>query len=306
MTEQGGWQVEVSRLAIKGVLRDYPLKMLGELSASDVQGQGDITLQTKGVSLVHGPNSLTAKGQLSKQWRMSVELDVPDLSKSLPDAKGKVIGDVLLRGDLKQPRVKLVLDADSLQWQELGSIGHVTLQGNLVPLPEPQGELTLQVRAIQYQDQRIDTVDLKAQGSQRKHEVTLDVTSDLASTSLAMNGRLRTEPTLRWQGELERMWLNSPQGQWLLQQATALSFDQRTERVTVAAHCWVQGEASLCLEEEAELGARGETRLAIKQFDFKQLAGVLPKETKLSGGLNGQVWAKWLRKRRRSCKPILS
>lgn len=104
LTEQGGWQVEVSRLAIKGVLRDYPLKMLGELSASDVQGQGDITLQTKGVSLVHGPNSLTAKGQLSKQWRMSVELDVPDLSKSLPDAKGKVIGDVLLRGDLKQPR----------------------------------------------------------------------------------------------------------------------------------------------------------------------------------------------------------
>ncbi|EOX3404401.1 translocation/assembly module TamB domain-containing protein [Vibrio cholerae] len=293
LTEQGGWQVEVSRLAIKGVLRDYPLKMLGELSASDVQGKGDIALQTKGVSLVHGPNSLTAKGQLSKQWRMSVELDVPDLSKSLPDAKGKVIGDVLLRGDLKQPRVKLVLDADSLQWQELGSIGHVTLQGNLVPLPEPQGELTLQVRDIQYQDQRIDTVDLKAQGSQRKHEVTLDVTSDLASTSLAMNGRLRTEPTLRWQGELERMWLNSPQGQWLLQQATALSFDQRTERVTVAAHCWVQGEASLCLEEEAELGARGEARLAIKQFDFKQLAGVLPKETKLSGGLNGQVWAKW-------------
>lgn len=162
------------------------------------------------------------------------------------------------------------------------------------------------MRDIQYQDQRIDTVELKAQGSQRKHGVTLDVTSNLVSTSLAMNGRLRTEPTLRWQGELERMWLNSPQGQWLLQQATALSFDQRTERVTVAAHCWAQGEASLCLEEEAELGARGEARLAIKQFDFKQLAGVLPKETKLSGGLNGQVWAKWLRKRRRSCKPILS
>ncbi|MBJ7019446.1 hypothetical protein, partial [Vibrio cholerae] len=84
-----------------------------------------------------------------------------------------------------------------------------------------------------YQDQRIDPVNLKAQGSQRKHGVTLDVTSNLASTSLAMNGRLRTEPTLRWQGELERMWLNSPQGQWLLQQATALSFDQRTERVKV-------------------------------------------------------------------------
>ncbi|MFT1700611.1 hypothetical protein ACMUEG_19190, partial [Vibrio cholerae] len=77
----------------------------------------------------------------------------------------------LLRRDLKQPRVKLVQDADSLLWQELGSIGHVTLQGNLVPLPEPQGELTLLVRAIQYQDQRIDTVDIKPQGSQRKHEV---------------------------------------------------------------------------------------------------------------------------------------
>ncbi|PAR28784.1 autotransporter assembly complex protein TamB [Vibrio metoecus] len=293
LTEQGGWQVEVSRLAINGILRDYPLKVLGEVSASDLKGQGDIALISKGLSLIHGPNSLTAKGQLTKQWRMSVELDVPDLSKSVPDAKGKIIGDVLLRGDLKQPRVKLLLDADSVQWQDLVSIGHFTLQGNLVPLPEPQGDLSLQVRNIQYEDQRIDSVDLKAQGSQKKHSVTLDVASELASTSLALSGRLRLEPSLRWQGELERMWLTSPQGQWLLQQATALSFDQRTERVTVAAHCWVQGEASLCLEEEAELGARGEARLAIKQFDFKQLAGVLPKETKLSGGLNGQVWAKW-------------
>ncbi|WP_032468147.1 autotransporter assembly complex protein TamB [Vibrio sp. RC586] len=293
LTEQGGWQIDVSRLAINGILRDYPLKVLGEISASDAKGQGDIELVTKGVSLAHGPNTLTAKGKLTKQWRMSVELDVPDLSKSLPDAHGKIIGDVLLRGDLKQPQVKLLLDADRLQWQDIASIGHVTLQGNLVPLPEPQGDLTLQVRDIEYDSQRIDSVELKAQGAQQKHNVTLDVASPLASTSLALNGRLRLEPSLRWQGELERMWLRSPQGQWLLQQATALSFDQKTERAKVAAHCWIQGNASLCLEEDAELGARGEARLAIKQFDFKQLIDVLPKETKLSGQLDGQVWAKW-------------
>ncbi|MEF2482491.1 translocation/assembly module TamB domain-containing protein [Vibrio mimicus] len=293
LTEQGGWQVDVSRLAITGLLRGYPLEVLGEVSASDVKGQGDIALITKGVSLAHGPNSLTAKGQLTKQWRMSVELNVPDLSKSLPDAQGKIIGDVLLRGDLKQPKVKLLLDADSLKWQDMVSVGHVTLQGNIVPLPELQGDLTLQVRDVQYQEQHIDSVELKAQGSQQKHSVTLDVASNLASTSLALNGRLRLEPSLRWQGELERMWLSSPQGRWQLQQATALSFDQKTERAKVAAHCWIQGNSSLCLEEDAELGERGEARLAIKQFDFQQLAGVLPKETKLNGGLDGQVWAKW-------------
>lgn len=88
LTEQGGWQVEVSRLAIKGVLRDYPLKMLGELSASDVQGQGISRYKLRSL-LSAWAELLTAKGQLSKQWRMSVELDVPDLSKSLPDAKAK-------------------------------------------------------------------------------------------------------------------------------------------------------------------------------------------------------------------------
>lgn len=293
LTGQGGWQVEVSRLAVDGELRDYPIKVLGELSASDVQGRGDLALVTKGLSVAHGPNSLQAKGQLTKQWRMSVELNVPDLSKSLPDAQGKVIGDVILRGDVKQPQVKLLLDADSLQWQDLVSIDHMTLQGNLTPLPKPQGELTLQVRDIQYQQQRIESVQLQAQGSQQKHTVTLDVASDLASTSLALSGRLGLEPSLRWQGELERMWLSSPQGQWLLKQATALSFDQQTERVKVAAHCWTQDAASLCLEEEATLGARGEARLAIKHFDFKQLANFLPKGTQLSGGLDGQVWAKW-------------
>ncbi|MGL5431197.1 MAG: autotransporter assembly complex protein TamB [Vibrio sp.] len=293
LTQQGGWQVELPRVAINGVLRDYPLQLRGQVSASDRQGQGDIALATEGISIVHGPNSLTAKGQLNKQWRMAVELDVPDLSKSLPEAQGKVIGDIVLRGDLKQPRVKLLLDADQVRWQDWAAIGHLTLQGNLAVLPEPQGDLSLQVRDVQYQDQRIDTLDVKAHGSQQRHNVTLDLSSALASTSLAVNGRLRLEPSLRWQGELERMWLSSSQGRWQLQQATALSFDQASQRVKVAAHCWGQAAAQICLEQEAQLGERGAARIAIKQFDFSQLADLLPQLTKLSGQLDGQVTAKW-------------
>lgn len=99
LTDAGGWKVSVPTLDIVGILRNYPIDIKGQLDASDESGKGEFKVDTERLSVAHGPNQLNARGKLNKNWDMSVDIDFPDLAKSVPDLSG------ILRGklDLKAP-----------------------------------------------------------------------------------------------------------------------------------------------------------------------------------------------------------
>ncbi|WP_394146057.1 autotransporter assembly complex protein TamB [Vibrio atypicus] len=293
LTEAGGWKVAVSKLDIDGILREYPLNIEGQLNASDVKGNGNLRFDTDGLVLSHGPNNVHAKGKLTDEWRMHLSLDLPQLAKSVPDLNGKAIGDVVLRGPLKEPRVKLALDVDSLDWKQQATVKHVTLKGNVTPLPAPSGDLELKISDATYQDHVIDEVSLVFNGTQKAHQLTLDVVSNIASTSLALAGSLVDKPDISWNGALERMSISSEQGEWTLDHSTPIGFEMATQQVSVAAHCWLQADSSLCLNENIKVGESGEASLSVKQFNFDQIKAFVPEATELKGEANADVWAKW-------------
>lgn len=293
LTQQGGWQVELPKLDIDGILRDYPLNIEGALSASDTTGKGNLSLETPRLVLSHGPNRIQAQGSLDKEWSMDLALDFPELAKSVPDLKGRANGDVQLRGALKEPKVGLSLDVAEVDWQGEANVQRVSIKGDVTPLPAPTGSLNLSVKQAKYQDYIVDDVRLDFAGSQQAHRLTLDVKSNLASTSLALNGALTDKPEISWQGELERVLLSSKQGDWRLNQATAFGFEMATQQVSVAAHCWLQAGSSLCLDQDIKVGESGEAALTLKQFDFEQIKAFVPEATKLTGQTDAQVWAKW-------------
>ncbi len=293
LTNQGGWQVHVPNLVIDGILRDYPLNLNGQIDASDSTGKGLYKITTQGISLSHGANKVTAEGSLDKEWKMLLSLNLPALSKSVPDLKGKVIGDVLLRGPMAEPKIKLSLDADSLAWQKDVKIKHVTLVGSVKPLPKPQADLRLKVKNASYQKQLIKSVALHVSGDQAEHALTLDVDSDIVSTRLAIQGSLKDKPTLIWNGFLERMQIESQQGEWNLEKSTAIDVNIAKQNAKVEAHCWLQANSSLCLDKSATVGVNGEAQLSINHFDFEQVKAFIPSETHVTGEANIIAWAKW-------------
>ncbi len=293
LTEQGGWKVSVPNLAIDGLVRDYPLHLHGQVDASDVTGKGSFEVNTQGINLTHGPNSVQAKGTLDRDWRMSLSLKLPDLAKTIPDLNGKVIGDVLLRGAMKEPNIKLSLDVDSLDWQQQATIKHMTLTGNVNPLPDPNANLKLRVKDASYQGQLIKSILLQVSGDQKEHDVSLDVESDIISTSLALQGTLLDKPSLLWNGQLSRMQIESEQGTWVLNKATDIGVDIDKQQATVDSHCWRQANSSVCLDKQSTVGKNGEVQLSVNQFDFAQVKHYLPPETDITGKASAKVWAKW-------------
>lgn len=293
LTEGGGWEVSLPLLDIDGLLRGYPLNVEGSLQASDRSGKGEIQLNTDRLTLSHGPNSLSAKGTLDKRWAMDVEVNLPDLAKSVPDFSGALMGEVALRGALKEPDIELDLQAKQVKWQQQASIESLSLAGRVTPMPQPQADVTLNIAALRYQETLLDSILLSVSGSEKQHQLRLDVASDIASTSLAISGRLTQKPEMVWSGALERMFATTKQGTWTLEKSTAVTAHIDRKSVAVAAHCWQQQGSSLCLSEDINVGEKGEARLVLNQFDFEQIAMFLPEETHLDGSVNANVWAKW-------------
>ncbi|MFA0415716.1 translocation/assembly module TamB domain-containing protein [Vibrio renipiscarius] len=293
LTKQGGWQVNLPMLDIDGVLRQYPLNVVGSLTASDKKGLGEIYLETPTLVLSHGPNQIEAKGKLEQQWNMEVKLNLPEIAKSVPELKGSAQGDLSLRGKLSEPEVGVNLVVNNIDWRGEAEVKSARLQGNVIPLPLPHGKVSLNVEHIKYQDNVIDDIALTIGGNQDAHELSLEVNSDVASTRLAISGNLTDKPNLVWQGQLGRMMIRSPQGEWQLNQATAVTFDFESKMAAVGAHCWQQNNSSVCLDKDIQVGESGEASLSIKQFDFSQLAMFMPEKTELSGSVEGNVWAKW-------------
>ena len=293
LTAQNGWQVALPELDIQGVLRDYPLNINGQLTAQDLTGQGDIELKTPKLVLAHGPNQLTAQGELDKQWRMQVAVDFPDLAKTVPDLSGQVQGNIKLTGALEQPKVGVKLDANTLNWQNQAKVAAVHLAGQIQPLPQPQGELTLAVDDAHYQDVDVSSVKLRFNGDQSQHKLSLDLLSNLVSTSLAVKGKLALEPDLVWSGELSRANIQSEQGEWVLNHATPIKYTGSTQEAFVGHHCWRQNGSSICLDKDLFAGQSGEAHLKVDHFDFDQVAMFLPPETSLKGSVDANLWAKW-------------
>lgn len=293
LTQQGGWQVDLPVLNIDGVLRGYPLNVVGSVTAADPQAQGEIRMETPGISLSHGPNHITAKGKLDQQWKMDVAIALPQLAKSIPDLAGQIQGKIAVRGEMAQPDLNLLLDVNKVQWQDQATLQNLHLQGDVTPLPQPKANLSLTVKEATYQDNRLDSLTLNVNGTQLKHNLTLDLDSNLAQISLALNGTLQDQPVIDWQGQLERAEITSVQGTWHLNQPTALGYNLGTQLASVQAHCWLQDESSLCLDKDIQVGESGEAQLTLNHFDFKQLKGAVPEETQVDGQVNAEVWAQW-------------
>ena len=295
LTKAGGWQVEFPVLALNGEVRNYPLHLAGEVSAGDEQGKGQFDVATQGLTLAHGENRIEVQGRLAKQWNMNVKLRIPDVAKSLPDAKGKLQGTMRLRGKAKQPDIHLTVDGGDIAWQKQLRIRQFTLKGTVSPLVKPTLDLALSANDIVYQQHKMTFAQLAVKGTQDKHKIALKVAAPEPKlrTDVAFDGQLELKPSILWKGEIDHWSIGSDIGAWQLQRKTGLIVDADKEEVSIDAHCWKDGTASICLDKPTTIGQKGAVALSAHQMDFQQLAMFLPQETALHGSVDAEVLASW-------------
>ncbi|MEZ9707164.1 translocation/assembly module TamB domain-containing protein [Vibrio breoganii] len=293
LPEKGGWEVELSELDIDGIFRDYPLNINGVLDAKDATGKGDYRFNTPGLVVAHGQNNIRISGDLDQNWNLDTKLDIPAIRHTVPDLDGSAIGLIELRGPFAEPEVIADVTANKIAWQDQLTIESITLKGDVEPLPTPGGKLNLVVQGLQHLEQKVTRSEFSFNGTQQQHRASFSIDSEMVKGGVSVSGSLETEPGIKWKGELQDASLTTVQGEWTLDRSPKLSYDVDTQVAFVEAHCWLQADSKLCLDKDVQAGQSGEVFASVQNFNFSQVASLLPKEVTLVGKVDANARAKW-------------
>ena len=282
----GSWQLQVPELALDGNVKQNRVTARGSLTGN-AAGQWHIP----GINLALGRNKLDVKGDLSDTWQLDANVDAPQLDGALPGLGGVVKGALKLRGNLKAPQLLADLTASRLQWQEL-TINRIKIDGDVRSTDQIQGQLAIRVEQLKQADLVVSLLTLDARGSEKQHQLRLNIQGEPVSGQLALDGSFDRQQE-RWRGSLNNTRFDTPVGEWRLSRAMSLDYQNSLQRVTIGPHCWLNPNAELCAPRAIEAGPSGQASVVLNRFDLAMLKPFLGPDTTMSGVFTGRADVSW-------------
>ena len=282
----GSWQLRVPQLELNGNVKQNAVRAKGSLSGNSYN-QWNIP----GLNVALGRNYLDVKGELGDTLNLDAIVDAPHLDNALPGLGGVVKGAINARGTLQAPQLLADLTATGLRWQQL-LIRRATLKSDIKSGEQVAGKLQLRVEQLQQAALKINLLTLNADGSEKQHQLKLNVQGEPVSGQLALNGSFDRQAG-RWQGTLNNTRFDTPVGEWRLTRAMAIDYLNSKQSATIGPHCWQNPNAQLCVPEPIEAGASGHAHVVLNRFDLAMIKPFLTDATKLNGVFSGDARVNW-------------
>ncbi len=276
--------------ALEGVLREYPLKVSGDLA---LQGED---LSIKSLSVDSGGNLLDVSGDLGKRMDLDWRIDAGKLAALWPGLGGALQGEGALGGTLETPRLQVRLHGKEVEY-ETNRLSSLDFNADVDLGGAEQIKLDLRAKGLNLNGQQWQALNLQADGSRNAHRIDLDLSGkDVPQASLNLSATL--EEDMRWHGQLEDLRLNVPElGDWRLRRPVA--FDLGAERQKLAQLCLDSGDAGLCAEGGADRVKGWQARLEAPGFplgffqpwlaEAMTLSGAADLKVSFEGGLSGDI-----------------
>ncbi len=271
---EGTLQAE-ARLDLSGDLRQQPLDL--QLQASG--DGGDWVVPTLDLRL--GDNRIQGKGRWADALEATLALDLPRLGQLWPGLDGRLKGDFDLAGTPDAPRGRLALTGARIGLQG-NRVRQLSLSAGLAE--GERGTLRLDAQGIEAGTTEIGTLRLDAEGTQAAHQVTLSLQGPLLELSMALDGGLKSGD---WRGRLARARVDAKGQEWALRDPASLR-RLADGSLTLGAHCWASGQASLCADDQ-QLQPDPRLRYRLREFPLESLAEYLPDNLRWQGELNADL-----------------
>jgi translocation and assembly module TamB len=262
-------------LDLNGTLRNQPLEL--ELQAIGEQA----TWTVPKLDLRVGDNRVQGSGRWAEKLEANLALDLSSLGQLWPDLSGQLAGRLDLAGTPAAPTAQLALTGTAVAYQQ-NRIDSLKLAATLSE--GERGKLSFDARGLRAGATDIGELRLSAEGTQDAHQARLSLHGPLLDMSLALGGGLQDGA---WKGRLVQAELDAQGQHWALRDPATL---QRLEsgRITLGAHCWVSGQATLCADEQ-RLQPDPQLRYRLRDFPLESLAQYLPDNLIWQGELNADV-----------------
>ncbi|KQQ55820.1 hypothetical protein ASF84_10845 [Pseudomonas sp. Leaf127] len=261
---------------------DLTGRLRGQAAALQAKAAGNGQQWTLESLLVRlGDNRIQGKGELARQLRGQLDLDLPRLAQLWPGLQGVIKGRMDLAGTLQAPQGQLNLQGNGLGFQE-NRLQRLSLGGKLDQAQ--RATLNLKGEGIQSGDTRLGTLLVDGQGTLKAQQLKLDLQGPLLKLAMALDGGLDKD---NWRGRLVSGDVQSNGQHWRLQAPARLE-RLANGTINVGAHCFMSGAASLCGDNQ-RLMPDPRLRYRLKNFSLDSLAQWMPKDFAWKGLVNADV-----------------
>ena len=264
-----------AQLDLGGTLRRQPLQL--QLQASGA----DAVWEVPQLELRMGDNRIHGTGRWAEQLRADLALELPRLAQLWPGLQGQLAGNLGLAGTPQAPQGQLTLAGSRIAFQDNRLAG---LQLDAALAEGQRGQLRLEAAGLQAGDTELGTLQVTADGTQQAHRASAQLAGGLLDLSLAAAGGLQGDD---WRGQLRSAELQAEGQHWALRQPASL---QRLANgtLTLGAHCWVSGPASLCADNQ-RVQPDPQLRYRLRDFPLQSLASYLPDNLRWLGEVNADI-----------------
>jgi translocation and assembly module TamB len=243
------------KLAKDGPLGTFDLRKLdGTLRQRQLRGNGKLTLKPNEVvngtlDLASGGStvSLDARGDTAND--ATLKLAIASLGDWLPDAGGRLQGDISAKGNVPKLAVKANLRGSAIVYAGQ-KIDALTVDADVPDISTPGGKVDVVGTHVATGGLVFDRLALNANGTQEKHQLTIDATGRPLAADLQLSGSLRDGA---WNGTLSTLNIDY-QGlpRWRLQNASQLTY--KDGAASMSDLCLTAGDPLLCVAAKQDKG----------------------------------------------------
>jgi translocation and assembly module TamB len=264
-----------AQIDLSGRLRGQPAQLRAEAT-----GRGEHwSLQRLDLRL--GDNRIDGSGELNQRLSGQLRVNLPRLGQLWPQLQGQLQGQLDLAGSLQAPQGQLSLQGQHLAYTDQ-RLQRVQLDATLDSAQQARVELDAQ--GIVLGETELGRLTASGQGDRRQQRLQLKLDGPLLQSALTIAGRLDQGA---WRGQLSSAEVQSGGQDWRLQQPAGL-VRLANGQLSLAAHCWRSGAASLCGEDQRLL-PEPRLRYRLSDFPLDSLAPWLPRDFAWQGLLNAEV-----------------
>ncbi|EXJ13630.1 translocation/assembly module TamB domain-containing protein [Imhoffiella purpurea] len=253
--------------SLKGRLRGYPIAASGRVSMAEGQ------TRLENIEAQSGTSRVGIQGTVDQSLDLAFDLESPDLSNLLPDAKGRLSAQGKVTGPLEGPRIRLDLKAKDAAFGEQG-LASLVGKANL-DLAEPgRFDVDLDGKDLFAGGMLWDALTLRGEGSMPDHRVSLQLDGTQLAAKLDASGGLSDTGVYR--GRLSRLDLVPEDlGRWSLEKAAPFALDGA--KVQAGPLCLRQDRGSGgCIGFDQSAPGKWLANLNLDSLDFALLEGFLP------------------------------
>ena len=218
--------------SLSGTLQNYPLAGQGKIYLNDQH------IRVEKLQLSSGRNTLFANGQATEPFNLQWQVKGQKLSQLYQGLSGSLQGEGRLKGTLEQPQIQAKLAGKALAFNDTAL---AALQLSITQ-KRNQYSLDAKLQKLQFAQNKINNMQIAAQGSLDKHKLTMQLQHPEVSAVLKGAGGWKNQ---QWQGQLKQLNLDKTvAGDWRLTQAVPITLSNK--KISTGQLCLKNKAALAC------------------------------------------------------------